>query len=154
MKSNLYQIENPFLVFEEHIKEEIARRTDSPEILKWTFSLLTTLALMERQTERFRDCEALKERSFTNRYWAKYMSRHGLDFSTRKSDQKNFTEQEIENFRNEMNRKIMFYTIDQMLNFDESGVFSLSSYLKINISIIDVIYSIYFLLYSFNKKFY
>ena len=78
---------------------------------------------MERQTERFRDCEALKERSFTNRYWAKYMSRHGLDFSTKKSDQKNFTEQEIENFRNEMNRKIMFYTIDQMLNFDESGVF-------------------------------
>ena len=30
----------------------------------------------------------------------------------------------------------------------------LSSYLKINISILDVIYSIYFLLYSFNKKFY
>ena len=51
------------------------------------------------------------------------MSRHGLDFSTRKSDQKNFTEQEIENFRNEMNRKIMFYTIDKMLNFNESGVF-------------------------------
>ena len=110
-------------MFEEHIKEEIARRTDSPEILKWTISLLTTLALMERQTERFRDCEALKERSFTSRYWSKYMSRYGLDFSTRKSDQKNFTEQEIENFRNEMNRKIMFYTIDQMLNFDESGVF-------------------------------
>ena len=30
----------------------------------------------------------------------------------------------------------------------------LSSYLKINISILDVIYSIYFLLYLFNKKFY
>ena len=36
---------------------------------------------------------------------------------------KNFSNEEIENFRNEMNRKIMFYTIDQMLNFDESGVF-------------------------------
>ena len=67
MKSNLYQIENPFLVFEEHIKEEIARRTDSPEILKWTFSLLTTLALMERQTERFRDCEGPKKGNRTKK---------------------------------------------------------------------------------------
>ena len=78
---------------------------------------------MERQNERFRDCEALKERSFTNRYWAKFMSRHGLDFSTRKSDQKNFSDEEIENFRNQMNRKIMFYPIGQILNFDESGIF-------------------------------
>ena len=78
---------------------------------------------MERQTERFRDCEALKERSFTSRYWSKFMSRHGLDFSTRKSDQKNFSDTEIENFRKDMNQKLMFYTIDQLLNFDESGVF-------------------------------
>ena len=78
---------------------------------------------MERETERFRDCEALKERSFTNRYWNRYMSRHGLDFSTRKSDQKSFTDEEIEGFRNEMNRKIMFYTTGQILNFDESGIF-------------------------------
>ena len=78
---------------------------------------------MERQNERFRDCEALKERSFTNRYWGKFMSRHGLDFSTRKSDQKNFSDEEIENFRNQMNRKIMFYPIGQILNFDESGIF-------------------------------
>ena len=54
---------------------------------------------MERETERFRDCEALKERSFTNRYWNKYMSRHGLDFSTRKSDQKSFTDEEIVHFK-------------------------------------------------------
>ena len=46
-----------------------------------------------------------------------------LDFSTRKSDQKNFSDAEIENFKKEMNLKILFYTIDQMLNFDESGVF-------------------------------
>ena len=47
--------------------------------------MLTTLALMERQTGRFRVCEALKERS----------------------------NEEIEGFRNEMNRKNMFYTISQ-----------------------------------------
>ena len=85
--------------------------------------MLATLALKERQTERFRDCEALKGRAFTDRYWSKFLDRHGLNFSSRKSDQKNFSSEQIETYKTEISRKIMFYSISQLLNFDESGVF-------------------------------
>ena len=109
-------------VFEDHIKEKIARRTDSPVITKWTFSLLSTLAIKERQTEKFRDCEALKDYSFSARYWSKFMDRHGLNFPSRKSDQKNFSKAEIETFKADLNRKIMFYPSNQILNIDESFI--------------------------------
>ena len=105
------------------MKTVIAEKTDSTDVQKWTVSLLTKLAFKERENETFRNCEVLQRYAFTNRYWDKYMDRHGLNFSSRKSDQRNFTPEEIEQFKGEISRKIMFYKNDQLLNFDESGVF-------------------------------
>ena len=66
--------------------------------------------------------DILKQYKFSNRYWMKYMDRNQLIFSSRKSDQKNFSEKEIVGFRSIMNVKFMFYPKDCIINLDESAV--------------------------------
>ena len=114
--------ESDLVQFEEHLKEEITVRTNNP-VIKWTYELLTTLANNEREKEPYCKMDILKQYKFTNRYWMKYMDRNQLVFSSRKSDQKNFSEKEIVGFRSIMNAKLMFYPKDCIINLDESAVF-------------------------------
>ena len=107
--------------FEEHLKVEIASRSNS--VPKWTYLLLTVLANEERKKEPFANMEALKKYTFTSTYWLKYMFRQKLRFSSRKSDQKNFRPDQITKFRASLSTKIMFYDKFQVLNFDETGFF-------------------------------
>ena len=107
--------------FEEHLKLEIATR--SRDVPKWTFSLLTAFANQEREKEPFVKMDALKKYTFSANYWRKFMDRQKLIFSSRKSDQKNFKMDEINQFRSSLSTKLMFYDKSQILNFDESGCF-------------------------------
>jgi len=65
----------------------------------------------------------LKELQFTVRYWNRFLNRQQLCFSTRKSDAKPFTENELNQFRKEMDSKLMFYKRDDIFNCDESAWF-------------------------------
>ena len=75
--------EEDLVLFEEHLKEEIAERTNG-SVIKWTHELLTCLANNERKKEPFCNMDSLKKYQFSNRYWMKYMSRNGMMFSSRK----------------------------------------------------------------------
>ena len=59
---------------------------------------------------------------FSHRYWKKFLQRKNLNFSSRKSDQKRFTATELASFRLPVDRKMMFYPIDTLLNSDETGI--------------------------------
>ena len=109
--------------FECHLKEEIAKRTESVNSQKWTHSILQLLALHERAKPPFCDMEILQSYQFSNRYWMKFLNRQNLVFSSRKSDQKFHNETQLSEFRNTINGKLLFYRPDQCLNMDESGVF-------------------------------
>ena len=76
--------------FEAHIKTEIARKTETASVQKWTYPLLQCLALDEVKKPPFKDMDVLKTYLFTNRYCTKFMVRNNLNFSSRKSDQKSY----------------------------------------------------------------
>ena len=108
--------------FEEHLKLKICEKTESAGSFKWTYALLQAFALNERTKEPFNQCDEIQKMCFSSRYWMKYLHRKNLNFSKRKSDQKRFTPTELEKFRLPVDRKMMFYPLDTILNFDETGV--------------------------------
>ena len=108
--------------FEEHLKIKICEKTESTGSFKWTYALLKALALNERTKEPFNQSEEIQKMCFSHRFWAKFLQRKNLNFSTRKSDQKRFSAKELETFRLTVDRKMMFYPVDTILNTDETGV--------------------------------
>ena len=108
--------------FEEHLKLKICEKTESAGSFKWTYVLLQSLAQTERMKEPFNQCDEIQKMCFTNRYWKKFLKRKNLNFSTRKSDQKHFSATELKNFRLILDRKLMFYPVNTILNMDETGV--------------------------------
>ena len=90
---------------------------------KWTGALLKQFAEQERMRPEFSNLDGLKELQFTVRYWNRFLNRQQLCFSTRKSDAKPFTEIELNQFRKEMDSKLMFYKRDDIFNCDESAWF-------------------------------
>ena len=108
--------------FEEHLKLKICEKTESAGSFKLTYALLQALALNERTKEPFNQSDEIQKMCFSPRYWMKFLQRKNLNFSTRKSDQKRFSAKELETFRLTVDRKMMFYPVDTILNTDETGV--------------------------------
>ena len=115
--------ENEISIFEEHLKIAILERTETLDAMKWTFPLLKQFAEQERLRPEFQNLEGLKKYEFTNRYWDRFMIRKQMCFSTRKSDSKPFSENELEQLRTEMESKLMFFKKTDILNVDESAWF-------------------------------
>ena len=110
-------------LFEDHLKIAILEKTESMDATKWTGALLKQFAEQERMRPEFKNLDGLKELEFTARYWNRFLNRQQLCFSTRKSDAKPFTENELNQFRKEMDSKLMFYKRDDIFNCDESAWF-------------------------------
>ena len=110
-------------LFEDHLKIAILEKTESMDATKWTGALLKQFAEQERMRPEFNNLDGLKELQFTRRYWNRFLNRQQLCFSTRKSDAKPFTENELNQFRKEMDSKLMFYKRDDIFNCDESAWF-------------------------------
>ena len=115
--------EDEISTFENHLKVSILERTESMDALKWTFPLLQQFAVQERMRPEFQNLQGLKNYVFGHRYWNRFMTRNQLNFSGRKSDAQPFSETELEQFRKEMDMKLMFYKKDDICNVDESGWF-------------------------------
>ena len=58
----------------------------------------------------------LEKFQFTRRYFLRFMKEKNLDFSTAKSDQKAFNEEEIENFKSGINILLAAYQAENILN--------------------------------------
>ena len=58
--------ESDLIEFENHLKSEIAARSNGQ--IRWTYLLLSTLALQEREKEPYSNMEVLKKYIFTDRY--------------------------------------------------------------------------------------
>ena len=114
--------ETELVSFEEHLKIKICEKTESAGSFKWTWPLLKALALNERTKEPFNQSEEIQKLCFTHRFWKKFLHRKNLNFSGRKSDQKRFSASELATFRLPVDQKMMFYPLDTILNFDETGV--------------------------------
>ena len=110
-------------LFEDHLKTAILEKTESMDATKWTVPLLKQFAEQERMRPEFKDLDGLKELQFTVRYWNRFLNRQQICFSNRKSDAKPFTENELNQFRKEMDSKLMFYKRDDIFNCDESAWF-------------------------------
>ena len=80
---------------------------------------------LERLGQKFKILMKISicDRYWSDRYWSRFMKRKQLCFSDRKSDAVPFTEAELEQFRKEMEVKLMFYKKDDICNVDESGWF-------------------------------
>ena len=90
---------------------------------KSTVALLKQFVEQERMRIEFENLDGLKELQFSSRYWDRFLIRQQMDFSTRKSDAPPFTENELNQFRREMDTKLMFYKRDDIFNCDESAWF-------------------------------
>ena len=119
--------EDDLATFEDHLRLKIAELTESNNCILWTYPLLQDVALEEREKEPFVHMEVLQKYCFTNKYWEKFMDRNELDFSSRKSDQKKFTDEKIAKFRRDLDNRMMFYPTNNILNSDETAFFYLQT---------------------------
>ena len=110
-------------LFEDHLKIAILEKTESMDAMKWTLALLKQFAEQERMRQEYVNLDGLKELQFSSRYWDRFVIRQQMNFSTRKSDAKPFTENELNQFRKDMDSRLMFYKRDDIFNCDESAWF-------------------------------
>ena len=76
-----------------------------------------------QKLEKYNNVPSLQKLKFTKTYCMRLRKNHFLQLTSRKSDAKQFTEAELEAFRNEMAMKLAGVPAEFTCNTDESGIF-------------------------------
>ena len=125
-QSNIWALNEVKENFENDLKTEVAKLEGK---MKIGWSTMKRLALKLR-SKKYNDCEELKKYKFCKNYLKRFVKEKEITFTRRKSNQKKFSVEELNELRKPINEVLSRFPINRVINMDESGLPLGESYLK------------------------
>ena len=104
--------------FENDMKDEIGKLEGK---MKIGWSTMKRLALKLR-LKKYNDCEELKNFKFSKNYLKRFVKEYEVTFTRRKSNQKKFSKEELNELRKPINELLSRFPMNRIINMDEIGL--------------------------------
>ena len=125
-KTNIYVFNEVKENFENDLKNEVGKLEEK---MKIGWSTMKRLALKLR-LKKYNDCEELKKFKFCKNYLRRFVKEKEISFTKRKSNQKKFSNEELNELRKPINELLSRFPINRIINMDESGLPLAETYQK------------------------
>ena len=116
--SNIWERNEVKENFELDMKNEVAKLEGK---MKIGWSTLKSLGKKLR-LKKYNDSEELKKMKFSKGYLQRFVKEKEISFTRRKSNQKKFSTEEINELRKPINEVLSGFPLNRIINMDESGL--------------------------------